>query len=83
MTAEQKELYNFTTNCSPFNEQCAKINKNMSCMPMVVRQLVKSAIEEYSKRYGNGNGYEIFSSEDFRVVSNRIILEVKNENFNS
>ena len=49
----------------------------MASLIIATRSLVKYAIWLYGKSYGNGNGYEIFSEEDFKECVAKIVNDVK------
>ena len=49
----------------------------MISLTIATRGLVKDAIGQYGKDYGNGNGYEIFSEEDFKECVAKIVNDVR------
>ena len=77
MKAETKELYNYTTTVEPFKSRYEKLSTEMASVTIATRRLVKDAIGQYGKDYGNGNGFEIFSEEDFKNCVDEIINDVK------
>jgi len=76
-TIEQRELYCYTTGTNPFCDRVSKLSIDMACMAMAARQIVNAAIDQYGKDYGT-TGTKIFTHDDFKVVSDRIIEEHKN-----
>ncbi len=77
MKAESRELYCYTTGTEPFKSRYENLSTKMVSLTIATRVLVKDAIVQYGKDYGNGNGFEIFSDEDFKNCVNEIINDVK------
>lgn len=77
MKTETRELYCYTTGTEPFKTRYENLSTKMASLTIATRGLVKDAIGQYSKDYGNGNGFEIFSEEDFRECVVKIIEDVK------
>ena len=77
MKTETRELYCYTTRTEPFKSRYEKLSTKMASLIIAVRVLVKDAIGQYGKDYGNGNGFEIFSVEDFKECVAKIIEDVK------
>ena len=77
MKAETKELYNYIITVEPFKSRYEKLSTEMASVTIATRRLVKDAIGQYGKDYGNGNGFEIFSEEDFKNCVDEIINDVK------
>lgn len=77
MKAETKELYNYIITVEPFKSRYEKLSTRMASLIIATRSLVKYAIWLYGKSYGNGNGYEIFSEEDFKECVAKIIEDVR------
>jgi hypothetical protein len=77
MNAETKELYCYTTGTEPFKSRYENLSTKMVSLTIATRGLVKDAIGQYGKDYGNGNGFEIFSEDDFKECVAKIIEDVK------
>ena len=77
MKTETKELYNYITTVEPFKSRYENLSTEMVSVTIATRRLVKDAIGQYGKDYGNGNGFEIFSEEDFKNCVDEIINDVK------
>ena len=77
MKTETRELYCYTTGTDPFKTRYEKLSTEMASLAIATRGLVKDAIGQYGKDYGNGNGFEIFSDEDFKECVAKIIEDVK------
>lgn len=77
MKTETRELYCYSTRTEPFKTRYENLSTEMVSLVIVVRKLVKDAIIQYGKDYGNGNGYEIFSEEDFKECVAKIVNDVK------
>ena len=77
MTIEARELYCYTTGTEPFKSRYENLSTKMASLTIATRGLVKDAICQYGKDYGNGNGFEIFSKEDFKECVVKIIEDVK------
>lgn len=77
MKAETRELYCFTTGIEPFKSRYENLSTEMVSLTIATRGLVKDAIGQYGKDYGNGNGYKIFSEEDFKECVDKIVNDVR------
>ena len=77
MKTETRELYCYTTGTEPFKSRYENLSTEMVSLSIAIRGLVKDAIGQYGKDYGNGNGFEIFSAEDFMECVYEIINDVK------
>ena len=77
MNAETRELYCYTTGTEPFKSRYENLSTEMISLSIATRGLVKDAICQYGKDYGNGNGFEIFSKEDFRECVAKIVNDVR------
>lgn len=77
MNAETRELYCYTIGTEPFKSRYENLSTEMVSLTIATRGLVKDAIGQYGKDYGNGNGFEIFSEEDFKNCVDKIINDVK------
>jgi hypothetical protein len=77
MKTETRELYCYTTGTEPFKSRYENLSTKMISVGIATRGLVKDAICQYGKDYGNGNGFEIFSEEDFKNCVDEIINDVK------
>ena len=77
MNAETRELYCYTTGTEPFKSRFENLSTEMISLSIATRGLVKDAIGQYGKDYGNGNGFEIFSEEDFRECVAKIVNDVR------
>ena len=77
MNAETRELYCYTTGTEPFKSRFENLSTEMISLSIATRGLVKDAIGQYGKDYGNGNGFEIFSVEDFRACVAKIVNDVR------
>ena len=77
MKTETRELYCYTTGTEPFKTRYESLSTEMASLTIATRGLVKDAIGQYGKDYGNGNGFEIFSEEDFKECVTKIISDVK------
>ena len=77
MKTETRELYCYTTGTEPFKSRYENLSTEMISVSIATRGLVKDAIVQYGKDYGNGNGFEIFGSEDFKECVAKIIEDVK------
>lgn len=77
MNAETRELYCYTTGTEPFKSRYENLSTEMTSVSIATRGLVKDAIGQYGKDYGNGNGFEIFSEDDFKECVAKIIEDVK------
>ena len=76
-TNESRELYCYATGTEPFKSRYENLSTEMVSLSIATRGLVKDAIGQYGKDYGNGNGFEIFSAEDFMECVYEIINDVK------
>ena len=76
-TSESRELYCYTTGTEPFKSRYENLSTEMVSLTIATRGLVKDAIGQYGKDYGNGNGFEIFSEDDFKECVAKIIEDVK------
>ncbi len=76
MIPEQKELYYYTK--SRFNEELKRISPTCVSPIIATRQVVKKAIDLYIKDCCSAGTKieDIFSGEDFQVVSKRIRDEI-------
>lgn len=77
MNTETRELYCYTTGTEPFKSRYENLSTEMISLPIATRHLVKDAICQYGKDYGNGNGFEIFSENDFEECVDKIIDDVE------
>ena len=77
MKTETRELYCYTTGTEPFKSRYENLSTEMVSLTIATRVLVKDAIHQYGYDYGNGNGLEIFSVEDFKGCAAKIIEDVK------
>ena len=77
MKTETRELYFYTLGTEPFKTRYENLSTEMISLPIATRRLVKDAIEQYGKDYGNGNGFEIFSEDDFEECVDKIIDDVE------
>ena len=77
MQTETRELYCYITGTEPFKSRYENLSTEMASVTIAIRGLVKDAIGQYGKDYGNGNGFEIFSDEDFKNCVNEIINDIK------
>lgn len=77
MKTESRELYCYTTGTEPFKSRYENLSTKMISLTIATRGLVKDAIGQYGKDYGNGNGFEIFSEDDFKECVDKIIDDVK------
>lgn len=77
MNAETRELYCYITGTEPFKSRYENLSTEMISLSIATRGLVKDAIGQYGKDYGNGNGLEIFSVEDFRECVAKIVNDVR------
>lgn len=77
MNAETRELYCYTTGTEPFKSRYENLSTEMISLSITTRGLVKDAIGQYGKDYGNGNGFKIFSEEDFRECVAKIVNDVR------
>ena len=77
MKTETRELYCYTTGTEPFKSRYENLSTEMVSLSIATRKLVKDAIGQYGKDYGNGNGFEIFSEDDFEECVDKIIEDVK------
>ena len=77
MKAETKELYNYIITVEPFKSRYENLSTKMISLTVATRVLVKDAINQYGYDYGNGNGLEIFSVEDFKECVGKIIDDVR------
>ena len=77
MKAETRELYCYTTGTEPFKTRYENLSTEMISLTIATRGLVKDAIGQYGKDYGNGNGFEIFSEDDFEECIAKIIDDVE------
>lgn len=77
MNTETRELYCYTTGTVPFKSRYEKLSTKMVSLIIATKVLVKDAIHQYGNEYGNGNGLEIFSVEDFKECVAKIIEDVK------
>ena len=77
MDTETRELYCYTTGTEPFKSRYENLSTEMISLSIATRGLVKDAICQYGKDYGNGNGFEIFSKEDFRECVAKIVNDVR------
>ena len=77
MNAETRELYYYTTGTEPFKSRYENLSTEMISLPIATRGLVKDAICQYGKDYGNGNGFKIFSEDDFKECVYKIVNDVK------
>lgn len=77
MNTETRELYCYTTGTEPFKSRYENLSTEMISLSIAIRGLVKDAIGQYGKDYGNGNGFEIFSKEDFKECVDKIINDIK------
>lgn len=77
MKAETRELYCYITTVEPFKSRYEKLSTRMVSLIIATRSLVKYAMWLYGKSYGNGNGYEIFSEEDFKECVAKIVNDVR------
>lgn len=76
-TNESRELYCYTTGTEPFKSRYENLSTEIVSLTIATRKLVKDAISQYGKDYGNGNGFEIFSEEDFKECVAKIIEDIK------
>lgn len=78
MTAEAKELYFHIKN--RFEEDLQRISPTCVSPIVAVRQVVKKAIDNYIIDYSSKGtkSEDIFTSEDFKEVSNKICDEIMN-----
>ena len=78
LTEEGKELYFHTKNV--FIDELEKVSPDSVSVIIVVRQIVKKAIDKYILDYCSGgtNPENIFSGEDFQGVSWKIHDEIMN-----
>ena len=76
MKTETKELYCYTTGTEPFKSRFERLSTEMASLTIATRRLVKDAIAQYGKDYGNKNGFEIFSDEDFKNCVGKIVKAV-------
>ena len=76
-TNESRELYCYATGTEPFKSRYENLSTEMVSLSIATRVLVKDAIHQYGYDYGNGNGLEIFSVEDFRECVAKIVNDVK------
>ena len=77
MKTETRELYCYTTGTEPFKSRYENLSTERISLPIATRGLVKDAIGQYGKDYGNGNGFEIFSEDDFEECVDKIIDDVE------
>lgn len=77
MKTETRELYCYTTGTEPFKSRYENLSTEMISLTIATRGLVKDAIGQYGKDYGNGNGFEIFSEDDFEECVAKIIDDVE------
>ena len=77
MRTETRELYCYTTGTEPFKSRYENLSTEMISLTIATRGLVKDAIGQYGKDYGNGNGFEIFSEDDFEECIAKIIDDVE------
>ena len=77
MKTESKELYYYAKGTEPFKTRYENLSTKMVSVSIATRGLVKDAIIQYGKDYGNGNGFEIFSENDFKECVAKIIEDVK------
>lgn len=77
MTSETRELYSYITTVEPFISRYNNLSTEMISLTIATRGLVKDAISQYGKDYGNGNGFEIFSEDDFEECVDKIIDDVE------
>ena len=75
MKTETRELYFYTLGTEPFKTRYENLSTEMISLPIATRRLVKDAIEQYGKDYGNG--FEIFSEDDFEECVDKIIDDVE------
>ena len=57
MRVESRELYCYTTGTEPFKSRYENLSTEMISLFIATRGLVKDAIGQYGKDYGNGNGF--------------------------
>ena len=77
MKTEARELYCYTTGTEPFKSRYENLSTEMVSLTIATRVLVKDAIHQYGNEYGNGNGLEIFSVEDFKECVAKIVNDVR------
>ena len=77
MKTETRELYCYITGTEPFKSRYEKLSTGMASLIIATRSLVKYAIWLHGKEHGNGNGFEIFSEDDFKECVTKIIEDVK------
>lgn len=74
MTAEARELYSYVTSVEPFATQIEDVNMDCVYPMMVIRQIIRNAIEQYNKDYC-ATYAELFTSNDFKDVTEKILRE--------
>ena len=81
MKTETRELYCYTTGTEPFKSRYENLSTEMTSLTIATRKLVKDAIGQYGKDYGDrgrfSDGFRIFSSDDFENCVSKIINDVK------
>ena len=82
-TNESRERYCYTTGTEPFKSRYENLSTEMISVSIATRGLVKDAIGQYGKDYGNGNGFEIFSEDDFKECVAKIINDVNEDSGNT
>ena len=81
MREETRELYCYITGVEPFGTRYQKLSTEMVSLTIAIRKLVKDAIGQYGKDYGDrgrfSDGFKIFSEDDFESCVRRIMSDVR------